>query len=234
MRPPIDQVTPESIRSGLARVRESIAGAAARSGRDPDDVTIVAAVKYVDAQACVDLVAAGVIDLAESRASQLADKLQAGIVPQEARWHFIGRLQSREAPQIAAQVDAIHSLCTERAASRLARAGARCELLVQVNVDGDPAKDGIVPDEVERFLDAVPEPLVVRGFMAMPAFAEHPERSRGAFAALRELRDRLAPRVAGRHELRELSIGTSQDYVVAVEEGATRVRLGRVLYAGGE
>jgi pyridoxal phosphate enzyme (YggS family) len=234
MRPPIDHVTPESIAAGLARVRESIASAAATSARSASDVTIVAAVKYIDAQACADLVAAGVRDLAESRASQLDDKQRSGVIPPEARWHFIGRLQSREAPQIAQHVDSIHSLCSPSAAARLARADARCELLVQVNIAGDPAKDGIQPVDVERFLAELPEQLTIAGFMAMPAFAEDPEQSRGAFAALRELRDELAPAFAGRHELRELSIGTSQDYVVAVEEGATRVRLGRVLYAGGE
>jgi uncharacterized pyridoxal phosphate-containing UPF0001 family protein len=162
------------------------------------------------------------------------EKQDSGIVPADARWHWIGHLQSREAPAIAQRVASIHSLCSESAARRLAGGAASVELLVQVNVDGDPAKDGIAPAEVGRWLEALPEPLEVRGFMAMPAWAEDPEHSRPAFAALRELRDELAPRVAGRHRLDALSIGTSQDYVVAVEEGATHVRLGRVLYAGGE
>jgi uncharacterized pyridoxal phosphate-containing UPF0001 family protein len=227
-------VTPDTITNGLARVRESIAGAAARSGRNAGDVTVVAAVKYIDAQACADLVAAGVHDLAESRAAQLVDKQDSGLVPETARWHWIGHLQSREAPQLASRVSMLHSLCSASAARRLAASDASCELLVQVNVAGDPAKDGIAPADVERFLHELPEPLVVHGFMAMPAFTDDPEQSRPAFAALRELRDELAPRVAGRHDLRALSIGTSQDYVVAVEEGATHVRLGRVLYAGGE
>ncbi len=234
MRPAIDGVTPASIEHGLARVREWISDAAARSGRDAAAVHVLAAVKYVDAQACAQLVHAGVVDLAENRLAQLVERQDSGIVPSSASWHFIGRLQSREAAAVADRVGTIHTLCTESAARRLAAGGARPELFVQVNVDRDPAKDGLDPDDVERFLVELPAELEVRGFMAMPAFTDNPEQSRPAFAALRELRDRLAPLVAGRHRLESLSIGTSQDYVVAVEEGATHVRLGRILYGGDE
>ncbi len=234
MRPAIDGVTPASIEQGFARVRETIAEAAARSGRSAGDVHVLAAVKYVDARACANLVDAGVLDLAENRLSQLVDRQDTGVVPDAARWHFIGRLQSREAAAVAERVGTIHSLCTESAARRLATTSARPELFVQVNVDDDPAKDGLAPDDVERFLVELPSELEVRGFMAMPAFTDNPEQSRGAFSALRELRDRLAPLLEGRHRLEALSIGTSQDYGVAVEEGATHVRLGRTLYGGGE
>lgn len=234
MRPPVDHVSPDAVRDGLARVRESIEAAAARSGRTAEDVRIVAAVKYVDAQACADMASAGILDLAESRFEQLVEKQESGIVPAGTRWHFIGRLQSRQAPAIAERAAILHTLCTESAARRLAGAGSKAELLVQVNVAGDPAKDGLPPADVEPFLEALPAELVVHGFMAMPAFADDPELSRPAFAALRELRETLAPRLAGRHPLRALSIGTSQDFEVAVEEGATHVRLGRILYARGE
>lgn len=235
MRPPIDDVTPDAVRDGVARVRAELSEAATRSGRAPDDVTIVAAVKYVDAAACALLVDAGICDLAESRFDQLVAKQDSAQVPDAARWHWIGRLQSRQAPAIAARTSAlVHTLCSDSAARRLAAAADRPGLLVQVNVAGDPAKDGLDPSRVERFLSELPEPLVVEGFMAMPAFATDPEQSRPAFAALRELRDQLAPRLAGRHPLRSLSIGTSQDFAVAVEEGATHVRLGRLLYAHGE
>jgi len=234
MRPAIEHVTPESIERGLARVRETIMIAASNSGRDAEAVHVLAAVKYVDAQACAQLVAAGVIDLAENRLAQLTDRQATGIVPGSARWHFIGRLQSRDVAAIADRVDSIHTLCSDSAVRRLAAIDARPELLVQVNVDRDPAKDGLDPADVERFLLEVPAELEVRGFMAMPAFTDVAEQSRGAFAALRELRDELAVRVAGRHRLEQLSMGTSQDYAIAVEEGATHVRLGRILYGGGE
>jgi PLP dependent protein len=234
MRPAIDGVTPTSIQQGLARVRETIAEAAARSGRDAADVHVLAAVKYVDAAACAHLVDAGVADLAESRLAQLVDRQDSGLVPAAAAWHFIGRIQSREAAAVAERVRTIHTLCTESAAKRIATGTARPELFVQVNVDRDPAKDGLAPEDVERFLVELPAELEVRGFMAMPAFTDNPEQSRGAFAALRELHDELAPRVAGRHRLGALSIGTSQDFAVAIEEGATHVRLGRTLYGGDE
>lgn len=234
MRRAIDGVTPASIQQGLARVRETIDAAAARSGRSATDVHVLASVKYVDAATCATLVDAGVVDLAENRLAQLTDRQDAGTVADEARWHFIGRLQSREAAQVAERVGTIHSLCTESAAKRLAAGSARPTLFVQVNVDEDPAKDGLAPADVERFLLELPAELEVRGFMAMPAFTDNPEQSRGAFAALRELRDRLTLRLEGRHRLEFLSIGTSQDYGVAVEEGATHVRLGRSLYGGEE
>lgn len=238
MRPAIEAVTAEDVRRGLARVQEVVADAARVSGRDPDHVHLLAAVKYVDAAASTLLVDAGIVDLAENRIAQLRERQDGGDVPAPARWHFIGRLQSRESAEIAARVQMIHTLCSDSAAKRLAGAWSDLEappsLLVQVNVDGDPAKDGLAVADVEAFLLDLPEPLRVDGFMAMPAFAEDPEQSRSAFAALRELRDRLAPQLVGRHELRWLSMGTSQDLAVAVEEGATHVRLGRILYARRE
>lgn len=234
MRQRIDDVSPEAIARGLARVRAIVASAAATSGRAASDVAIVAAVKYVDAAACAALVEAGVRDLAESRLDQLEAKQHGHGLRDAARWHWIGRLQSRQAAAIAERTVLVHSLCTTSSATRLAGAAAVPGVLVQVNVDRDPAKDGLDPDAVERFLDELPPRLVVSGLMAMPAWTEDAERSRPAFAALRELRDELAPRFAGRHELHALSMGTSQDLRVAVEEGATHVRLGRILYAGRE
>lgn len=237
-RSPSGPATPDGVRASVARVRAEVEDSAARSGRSGDDVTIVAAVKYVDAATCAMLVGAGVVDLAENRLAHLVAHQDSGQVPDVARWHFIGRLQSREAVAVAERTSLVHTLCTESAARRLAGAvtgsGSPHGLLVQVNVDGDRAKDGVAAADVERLLEELPEQLVVRGFMSMPAWSEDPERSRPAFAALRAMRDRLAERFAGRHELHALSIGTSQDYAVAVEEGATHVRLGRILYAHEE
>jgi pyridoxal phosphate enzyme (YggS family) len=217
--------------AALARVRAHVNEAAVASGRSGGDVRILAAVKYVDADACATLVSAGITDLAENRLAAIEAKRAAA---PDADWHFIGRLQSREAPDVAARVGLIHTLCSDSAAARLARAGCTTPLLVQVNVDDDPAKDGIAVEAVASFLEHLPPPLVVRGFMTMPAFAERPEQSRAAFARLRELRDALAPTFAGRHELSVLSMGTTQDFRVAIEEGATHVRLGRILFADGE
>ncbi|MCW2923155.1 MAG: hypothetical protein JWM98_559 [Thermoleophilia bacterium] len=218
----------------VGAVRERIDAAARRSGRAGTDVRVLAATKYLDGPASAALVVAGVEDVAENRLDGLAAKRASGVVPDGVRWHFIGRLQSRQAAAVAAEVDAIHTLCTASAAARLAAGAARPQLFVQVNVDGDPAKDGIEPEGVERFLAALPDELRVEGLMAMPAFATDPEASRPAFARLRGLRDTLAANVAGRHPLASLSMGTSQDFEVAVAEGATHVRLGRILYADGE
>jgi pyridoxal phosphate enzyme (YggS family) len=229
MRPPIHDVTTESIAAGLARVRESI----------PDHVRLVAAVKYVDAATCELLVQSGVVDLAENRFDQLLSKQDAGIVSAAARWHFIGRLQSREAVAIAARVGMIHTLCSTSAARKLDVAwrthdAPPASVLVQVNVDGDEAKDGIVLAELEQFLDGLPDTINVDGLMTMPAVAADPEQSRSTFSTLRRRRDELLTRFEGRHPLAELSMGTSQDAAVAAEEGATIVRLGRILYGGAE
>lgn len=229
-----DEVTAPAVRAGLARARHLVADAARRSGREAGDVTIVAVVKYVDVAACALLAREGVLDLAESRLDQLVARQEDPRLGDDVRWHFIGRLQSRDAPSVAARCRLVHTLAGVRAARRIQASGASPQLLVQVNVDGDPAKDGVRPGEVERLLVELPEELSVAGLMAMPAATDDPERSRGACSALRELRDHLAPRVEGRHDLRLLSMGTSQDFQVAVEEGATHVRLGRTLYAATE
>lgn len=235
----------DTLRATLREIERRIDAAAVVSGRTGDDVAVLAAVKYIDAPTTLELLAAGVHDLAENRLTQLEERraavaaadLPAADAP---TWHYIGRLQSRQAPGIAALVDCVHTLTSQRAAERIAAAArdghlARVpRILVQVNVADDPAKDGLQPDEVDPFLDALPEPVHVSGFMTMPAFAADPEASRGSFARLRELRDRLAPVHSGRHDLTDLSMGTSQDVVVAVEEGATHVRLGRILVGGGE
>jgi len=219
--------------SNLARVRERIAAASAISYRAADAVRVLAAVKYIDTAACVDLIHAGVVDLAENRADALVTKHD-GTVLLKPSWHFIGRLQSRQVRDIAPRVGTIHTLCSESAAGRLVQLDDIPELFVQVNVADDPAKDGIAPADLERFLCALPEPLRVSGLMTMPPFADTAENSRSAFATLRELRDSVAPAVAGHHGLRALSMGTTQDFDVAVQEGATHVRLGRILYDGEE
>jgi PLP dependent protein len=130
------------------------------------------------------------------------------------RWHFIGHLQSRKAPVVSAICELCHSLASESAAKRLT-----IPALVEVNLSGEPTKSGIAPDDLERFLGVYPD---IRGLMTMPPASDDPEASRPYFRRLREL--------AESHGLRELSMGTSQDYRVAADEGATYVRVGSVLY----
>ncbi len=226
----------ETVSTRIAAIRTACVDAAAVGGRSAHDVTLLAATKYVDASVITMLVTAGIDGVAENRLESLTDKQSE--LPQLERdtWHYIGRLQSRKAVEIAQRVGAIHTLCSASAARRLdawiqqQQQLVLPRLLVQVNAADDPSKDGLTHDMVDAFLDDLPQNISVDGFMTMPAFAEDPELSRDAFSRLRELRDEMQQRYAGRHPLRCLSMGTSQDWQVAVEEGATHVRLGRVLF----
>jgi pyridoxal phosphate enzyme (YggS family) len=197
------------IRENLARVREEL----------PDAVQILAAVKYVPLEELGTLAEAGIELVGENRAQDLAAKAAAH---PEFRWHFIGQLQSRKVKLILPHAELIHSVASDSALRQLAKHGTpETEVLVEVNTAGEEEKAGIAPAELGAFIERCP--VRVAGLMTMPPFTEDPEASRPYFAALREL--------AREHGLRELSMGTSQDYRVAAEEGATIVRLGTSLYA---
>jgi pyridoxal phosphate enzyme (YggS family) len=202
------------IHANLERVRSAIADA----GRDPAEVEVLAAVKYVPLEEIAVLGEAGLTLLGENRAQDLEAK--AGAHP-EFRWHFIGQLQSRKVKQIVPHVELIHSVASESALRQLSKHGRpETRILLEVNVAGEQGKAGIRPSEIEHYLQA--SPVQVAGLMTMPPFASDPEASRPHFARLREL--------AQQHGLRELSMGTSQDYAVAAAEGATIVRIGTTLY----
>lgn len=204
----------ERVRENLERVRERISAV-----RDPGDVQVLAAVKYVALEELPVLAEAGIELVGENRAQELAAKADAH--PGMFTWDFIGHLQSRKVKQILPYVRWVHSVASDSALEQLERHGRpETEVLIEVNVAGDAGKSGISPSELPGFLERAPVRVV--GLMTMPPLAENPEASRPHFAALREL--------AVRHGLRELSMGTSQDYQVAVQEGATIVRLGGVLY----
>jgi PLP dependent protein len=197
------------VRENLERVRERIG----------PEVEVLAATKYVEADVLPALAEAGIELVGENRAQDLRAK-------QERHgdlftWDFIGALQSRKLKDIAPNVRLIHSIASESALRRLEQNPAH-EVLIQVNVAGEESKEGIDPAELPGYIDRCPCP--VTGLMTMPPFTEDPERNRRHFARLAEL--------AAEHGLRRLSMGTSQDYAVAVEEGATIVRLGSVLYDG--
>lgn len=200
-------------------VRARVAAAAERAGRDPGEVEILVAVKYLDDPG--PLADAGFTLLGENRAQELVRKAEAH--PGVFRWHFIGRLQSRKVKVILPHVELIHSVASESALRELGRHGTpETEVLVEVNVAGDEGKAGIAPGELDRYLELCPVRVV--GLMTMPPFTEDPGASRPHFARLREL-----ARARGLHHL---SMGTSQDFEVAVEEGATIVRLGSVVVQG--
>jgi pyridoxal phosphate enzyme (YggS family) len=173
-------------------------------------VTVVAATKYVPLEDMAVLAEAGIEIVGENRAQDLLAKhaRYADVF----RWHFIGHLQSNKVKVVNRTCELVHSLASESAASRL-----EIPALVEVNLSGEPTKSGVAPEELEPLLGPN-----VRGLMTMPPFADDPEASRPYFRRLREL--------AGQHSLTELSMGTTQDWPVAVEEGATLIRVGSVLF----
>lgn len=204
----------QDVAANLARIRAEIAAA----GRDPQEVQILAAVKYLPEPELAALAAGGITLAGENRAQQLLEKAPAH---PELTWDFIGALQSRKIAQIAPHVRYIHSVASDSALRQLARhARPATRILVEVNVAGEAAKAGIAPSELAAFIARSPVPVV--GLMTMPPLAVNPDQSRRHFAALREL--------AERHGLHELSMGTSQDYAAAVSEGATIIRLGTTLF----
>jgi PLP dependent protein len=216
----MSRLDPARVSENAARVREEIAGAARRAGREAGEVELLTAVKYVDAEDVGVLADAGLTLLGENRAQELEAKVAAW-PDRGLRWHFIGQLQSRKVKRILPLVELTHSVASDSALAQLERHGTpETEILVEVNIAGEEGKAGIAPGALADFLARAPVRVV--GLMGMPPFAEDPEASRPHFAALREL--------AAEHGLHHLSMGTSQDFAVAVEEGATIVRVGSVLF----
>jgi uncharacterized pyridoxal phosphate-containing UPF0001 family protein len=195
-------LSPETVRANYERIRAEVG----------PSVTVVAATKYVSVAELAVLAEAGIEVVGENRAQDLQAKHDR--YADAFRWHFIGHLQSRKAKVVNELCELVHSLDSESAARRL-----EVPALVQVNLAGEETKSGVPPDELERYLSLYPD---VRGFSTMPPLTEDAEASRPYFRRLREL--------AEAHGVEELSMGTSQDYQVAAEEGATFVRVGSVLY----
>jgi PLP dependent protein len=195
-------VSPDELRERYERIKAEVG----------PSVTVVAATKYVSAEEMETLAEAGIEVVGENRAQDLLAKHAR--FADVFRWHFIGHLQSRKAKTVNELCELCHSLGSESAAKRLA-----IPALVEVNLSGEATKSGIAPSELPRFLELYDH---VHGLMTMPPASEDPEASRPYFRRLREL--------AEAHGLRELSMGTSQDYRVAAEEGATYIRVGSVLY----
>jgi pyridoxal phosphate enzyme (YggS family) len=213
---------PAAVAANLARIRAQVG----------PGVEILAATKYVDPGDLPALHEAGVRLVGENRSDALHAKQAAH--GDLFTWDFIGHVQSRKVRDIVGRVRLIHAVDSLSACEQIEkrREGGAVDCLLQVNVATEDTKSGVAPNDVDAFLERV-APLAgvhFRGLMTMPPAVADPEEARRWFAALRELRDRLAPAWAGRHDLTQLSMGTSQDYAVAAEEGATIVRVGGVLY----
>jgi pyridoxal phosphate enzyme (YggS family) len=227
-------------------VRQQIADAARRSGRSPDDITVVAVTKYVGDNVIADLVAAGCFELGESRpqalwakSAALAERLQQQAAPALAvRWHLVGHLQRNKVEQTLPLVSLIHSADSLRVLKAVDEAAAgldrRAEVLIEVNVSGDAAKNGFAPADVAPMLPTINalDHLRVRGLMCMAARDGDAEDARRNFAALRELRERLAINRPDKIGLEDLSMGMSGDFETAIEEGATILRIGSALFEG--
>jgi pyridoxal phosphate enzyme (YggS family) len=223
----ISELRLERVRANVAEIREQIDAAMRRSpvtraAQQGLGVELLAAIKYVARDDLPLLAEAGVTLVGENRAQELQAKHEAH--GELFEWDFIGQLQSRRVRQIVPYARLIHSVASDSALREIERhrelARPDLRILIEVNIAGEQDKAGVEPQQLEEFIARSPVP--VAGLMTMPPLAAEPDASRPWFAALREL--------AERHELEHLSMGTSQDYLVAVEEGATIVRIGTRLY----
>jgi pyridoxal phosphate enzyme (YggS family) len=214
------------VAANVRQVRERIARACERAGRSPEEVTLIAVTKGFPAAAAAEAVAAGVRDLGENRVQEAEGKIDAlAVMGVDATWHLIGHLQTNKAKTAVRRFAIIHSVDSFRLAQALSRrAQGRVPILLEVNVAQEASKYGLAPAEVPQALAAIAElpNLDVRGLMTVAPLTDDPERVRPVFRQLRELRDGLG--------LRELSMGMTDDFEVAIEEGATMVRVGRAIF----
>jgi len=238
------------LRENLERVRERIAAACQRAGRRPDEVRLVAVTKYADLDTVRALLAAGVRELGENRVQQLAARAtalgaaDAGLwdaLPADEprpRWHMIGHLQRNKVKLLLGYSRIVHSLdsvrLTEELEKQAARAGLGVDAFLEFNLAGEASKSGAAPVDAERLAEAVAAcpHLRLHGLMTMPPFDPDPEAARPYFVQLRELLERLRRQGLVPQQCRHLSMGMSIDYAVAVEEGATFVRIGTALFEG--
>ncbi len=213
----------EAIRANVAAVESKIAAACARAGRSPDEVTLVAVTKTFPAIAVDDAAAAGITNVGENRVQEARDKRPE--TTSNVRWHLIGHLQSNKAKDAVKLFDVIQSVDSIELAEKLARAAGsrKLEVLLQINIGREPQKSGIAPEETAAAVKQIQSlgPLDLRGLMIIPPHGTIDE-ARAFFRETRRMRDDLG--------LRELSMGMSEDYEIAIEEGATIVRVGRAIF----
>jgi pyridoxal phosphate enzyme (YggS family) len=227
-----------SIAENIAQVRQLIAAAARRAGRNPDEITLMAVSKTFPAESIREAYAAGLRVFGENRVQEFAGKAAALRDLTDVEWHLIGHLQTNKAAKAAELFDAVDSLDSVRMAEKLnasaATAGKMLSVLIEINVGGETAKSGVAPDsdELEQILTGAPRwgKLKISGLMTVPPYAEDPEGSRSFFRRLRQIRDRIAARSLPQIRMAALSMGMSHDFEVAIEEGATCVRVGTAIF----
>lgn len=219
----------------LAEVKQTIAEACHKAGRPADEVTLVAVTKYVDANLVRVLHLLGVTDFGESRPQELWKKVAE--VP-EVRWHLVGHLQRNKIDKTLPLTCLIHSVDSfrllEAVEAEACKQNRNVPVLLEFNMSGEAEKNGFAPGDAALIPESVQPLRFVRlaGLMTMAALAEDPEQARPAFAALRELRDRLTPMLPSPNLFTHLSMGMTNDFEVAIEEGATMIRIGTALFRG--
>jgi pyridoxal phosphate enzyme (YggS family) len=228
---------PTALRSRLDDVRARIARAASRAGRDPASVRLIAVSKTFSSDHVRAAASAGQIDFGENKVQEAFQKMdQTTGLP--IRWHLVGHLQSNKAKKAGARFDVVHSADDAAVVRKLdegaAEAGRQVELLVQVDLAGEATKHGAREDEVLPLVESVTACRAARliGLMLLPPAVDDPEAARPYFRALNEIRERLVARGVERALLSQLSMGMSHDFEVAVEEGATMVRVGTAIFGG--
>ena len=225
-----------AIAANTRRVRERIARACERAGRDPQTVRLVAVSKTFPVERVRAAAAAGLTDLGENRVQEALDKVAATADLPNLTWHLVGHLQSNKARRAAQAMGWLHALDSvallQRVDRAAAAAGTRPRLLVQVDLAGERTKHGVPPDRIREILDAGADcqAACVEGLMLLPPWSADPEQTRPWFRRLRALRDTLLAGGVPAQRLRELSMGMSHDFEVAIEEGATVVRVGTAIF----
>jgi PLP dependent protein len=227
-----------SIVENVARVRERIATAARRAGRNPEEITLMGVSKTFPVERIREAHAAGLRVFGENRVQEFADKAGSLHDLSDAEWHLIGHLQSNKAVKAAELFGAVDSVDSVRLAEKLngaaEKAGKTLPILIEINVGGEDAKSGVAPasEELEQVLLAAPRwgNLRFRGLMTVPPYSENPEDARPFFRQLREIRDRIASRRLPAVEMDVLSMGMSHDFEVAIEVGSTCVRVGTAIF----
>jgi PLP dependent protein len=227
-----------SVAENIAVVRERIASAARRSGRNPDEITLIAVSKTVQPAQIHEAYNCGIRQFGESRVQEFAAKAGALRDLKDAEWHMIGHLQTNKTSKAAELVDSVDSVDSLRLAQRLNASavslGKRISVLIEINVGREESKSGVAPDshELEELLEATAkfDHLDFRGLMTVPPFTDDPQQTRPYFRKLRDLRDKIASRHMGSLRMDVLSMGMSHDFEVAIEEGSTCVRIGTAIF----
>lgn len=225
----------ENIRENIESIRKRIADAAKRAGRDADDIKLIAVTKTVDVDKVEEAIAAGALDAGENKPQELARKYE--VLGDKIRWHQIGSLQTNKVKYIIDKVCMIHSLDREGLAEeidkRASKIGRVIDCLVQVNISGEESKHGMSREEVEPFVRLVAEKypnIKIKGLMTMAPFDAERDEIKKVFRDLKELSDEINNMNIGNVEMKELSMGMTNDFEIAVEEGATMVRVGTAIF----